>query len=276
MRSRTAANLVAAALIILAAANCSGPPAIERLAEARRVASELLTQFTSASDATNRIVMASGEGVAAGFVQRSGQATTAVQQNTETLKSLLVSLRLVEETQLLAEFVRRFHEFQVLDRRIQGLALENTNVKAQQLAFGVAHEAANAFQGALSAEKGSGAANGAIAAVREIQVLQAQHIPEDDDGVMTRFEQQMTAAESVARQSLRALATTQRDLTDATKALDRFMSLNAEIVKLSRRNSNVQSLALSLGEKGTLAARCEDGLRALQAALAKRGFSGTR
>jgi hypothetical protein len=45
---------------------------------------------------------------------------------------------------------------------------------------------------------------------------------------------------------------------------------------LSRRNSNVRSLAMSLGEKRMLTAACEDSLRALRDALAKRGFTATR
>ena len=59
-------------------------------------------------------------------------------------------------------------------------------------------------------------------------------------------------------------------------ALDRFLAVNAEIVVLSRRNSNVRSLALSLAQKRVLAAQCEDALRALEDALAKRGLGGTR
>ena len=42
------------------------------------------------------------------------------------------------------------------------------------------------------------------------------------------------------------------------------MGVNAEIVVLSRRNSNVRSLALSLGQKRMLTAGCEETLRALQ------------
>jgi hypothetical protein len=45
---------------------------------------------------------------------------------------------------------------------------------------------------------------------------------------------------------------------------------------LSRRNTNVRSLALSLGQKRMRTAACEDSLRELQDALAKRGFSATR
>ena len=54
------------------------------------------------------------------------------------------------------------------------------------------------------------------------------------------------------------------------------MKVNAEIVGLSRRNTNVKSLAMSLGQKRMLTAACEESLRALQEALATRGFAGTR
>ena len=45
---------------------------------------------------------------------------------------------------------------------------------------------------------------------------------------------------------------------------------------LSRCNSNVRSLALSLSEKGRVVAVCEESLVALCDALARRGFTGTR
>ena len=54
------------------------------------------------------------------------------------------------------------------------------------------------------------------------------------------------------------------------------MMLNTELVSLSRRNTNVRSLALSLGQRRTLTAACEESLQALQDALAKRGLSATR
>jgi len=58
--------------------------------------------------------------------------------------------------------------------------------------------------------------------------------------------------------------------------LDKFAGLNSQIVSLSRRNSNVRSLALSLVQKRNLTATCEDNFRALQDALGKRGLTGTR
>ena len=54
------------------------------------------------------------------------------------------------------------------------------------------------------------------------------------------------------------------------------MSVNAQITVLSRRNTNVRSLALSLNQKGKATGACEESLRALRGALAGRGFAGTR
>ena len=54
------------------------------------------------------------------------------------------------------------------------------------------------------------------------------------------------------------------------------MTTNAEIVALSRRNSNVRSLALSLGKKRTVTAECDESLQALEDALARHHFAATR
>jgi hypothetical protein len=91
----------------------------------------------------------------------------------------------------------------------------------------------------------------------------------------------MTAAEGVARNELKTLSGlvgpgSRAQLTAASSALDRFVGVNAQLIALSRRNTNVRSLALSLGQKRMLTATCEDSLRALQDALGKRGFSATR
>ena len=91
----------------------------------------------------------------------------------------------------------------------------------------------------------------------------------------------MRAAEDTARKALAELRTSLApgagaSITAASAALDRFMTINQEIVALSRRNSDVRSLALSLGRKRTITAQCEDRLRALEEALAKHQFTATR
>jgi hypothetical protein len=98
---------------------------------------------------------------------------------------------------------------------------------------------------------------------------------------MTALEGRMAAAEAAVRTALQGLAGVVRaasrpQLAAAVGALDRLMEVNTQIIGLSRRNTNVRSLAMSLNEKGKLTTACEDRLRALQAALAKRGFTATR
>ena len=46
------------------------------------------------------------------------------------------------------------------------------------------------------------------------------------------------------------------DMANATAALDNFISIDDQIVVLSRRNTNVSSLALTLGRKRTVMAQC--------------------
>jgi hypothetical protein len=265
--------------------------ALERLSEARRLSADLLIQFTKAADAGNRAVMADTDQASVEFAREAEEATQAVQTSIDALGPILQSLNFSDETRLLQEFVSRFAEFRELDRRILDLAVENTNLKAQRLSFGPAQEAADAFRDSLESVEAADAAKNtwrvkalvatAVTTVREMQVLQAPHIAEADDAVMTRMEKRMATSEAAARAALATLAPLVRPasrprLAAATAALDKFVDLNAQVMALSRRNTNVRSLALALNQKGKVTGACEDSLHALRDALARRGFTGIR
>ena len=161
----------------------------------------------------------------------------AVQQDADELAPLLTSLRFVDESRLLDEFLGRFAEYRALDRSILQLAREGSNLKAQRLSFGAGREAADAFRDALSAVAPGAAADRwhvealaakSVLAVREIQALQAPHIAEPDDGAMTSMEASMAASEAAGRTALRSLeplvGTESRPrLAAAAAAFDRFM-----------------------------------------------------
>jgi hypothetical protein len=282
-----------AVILVGVATGCTKPPAtvLQQLSEAQKLAADLLVQFTKAGDAANRAVMADTDEASVAFAREAEQAMQAVQRDTDALGPILRGLRYSNETHLLEEFGSRFAKYRAMDRSILELAVENTNLKAQRLSFGPAQEAADAFRDSLEAAARAAPADDtgriealvatAVADVREIQVLQAPHIAESDDAAMTRMEKRMATSEAAARSALKRLASlvrpaAQPQLVAATAALDRFMGLNSQIIALSRRNTNVRSLALSLGQKRMLTASCEDSLGALQDALAKRGFSATR
>jgi hypothetical protein len=264
--------------------------ALQRLVDANKLAADLVVQFTKTGDAANRAVMADTDETSMSFAREAEQATQVVEKDSAALRPLLTALEYSNELRLLDEFDQRFAEYRKLDRSVLDLAVENTNLKAQRLSFGPAQESADALQNSLDALvpatqadtwRVKALAATAVAAVREIQALQAPHNAESDDAAMTRIEKRMTAAEGEARNGLKTLAGliapgSRAHLAAASSALDRFVDFNTQLIALSRRNTNVRSLALSLGQKRMLTATCEDSLRALQDALSKRGFSATR
>ena len=263
--------------------------ALNQQADAHKVSSHLHVQFSRAAEASNRAVMADTDDASAAAAGEARQATDAVARDIETLHALLQDLNDRDELQLLDAFSTRFTHYRALDADILPLAVENTNLKAQRLSFGPAQEAVSAFRHALEGVQRSGAAKTgldapaatAIAALLEVQVLEARHIAESDEAAMTKMEEEMGASETAARKALDAMKgvmppAAAPGLATAGAALDRFTAVNAEIVKLSRRNSNVRSLALSLGKKRTVTAECDEFLQSLEETLAKHHFTATR
>lgn len=268
---------------------CTAPPPSGRMAEARALASALHHAFTESIEAANRAVMAGSDTAATAAANEAREAMAAVERHDKALREVLQSLGYHTELKRLDGFAPRFAEYRRLTDDMLVLVLENTNVKAQRLAFGPATDAAEAFHAALeSAAKAAPGAAGccageqatrAWAAVLEIRALHARHIAEADEAEMSRMEAAMSASAGTARAAVDALARTQPGsaaIASARSALDRFMTVQEEIIDLSRRNSNVRALAMSLGRNRTIAAECEAGLQAVEDALAGRESGPTR
>jgi hypothetical protein len=279
--------------LVLAMSGCGGgsTPVLTQQIDARRLTSDLRVQIGKAAEASNRAVMADTDEASSTGARDAEQALQAAQRDVDALQPILQALGYRDEIGQLDAFKARFAEYRKLDADILPLAVENTNVKAQRLSFGPGRDAAAAFRRALDTAAQSTAAKSrcavdalvarAVAALLEIEVIEARHIAESDEAAMARMEAAMAALESNARATVGSLkgllapAAAPR-LDDAVAALDRFKSVNAEIVSLSRRNSNVRSLALSLGRKRTVTAEADDTLHALEDALARHEFRATR
>jgi hypothetical protein len=281
-------NLIATiALAIGAASGCGDVNAsLQALADARQLSADLHVEFSKAADASNRAVMADTDAASVASAREAERAKQTVQKAADALRPILKSLDYADETRLLDEFVAEYAKYDAVDRVILELAVENTNLKAQRLAFGPGQDAADQFRIALEALRASAPAGDAwriraltetaIAAIRDIQVLQAPHIAEPDDAAMARLEKRMTSSEAAARDALKTLATvapaaSRPTLAAATAAMNQFMDIHRQILALSHRNTNVRSLALSLAQKPGLTAACEARLRGLQDALARHG-----
>jgi hypothetical protein len=286
---------VGAAVLVLVAAGmsaCRKPELVlTQLAEARTLAADLLVQFSKATAAADRAVLANTDDASAQAANEARQARTALERDMGQIEPLLHALGYGSEISLLDAFSARYKDYKTLDDSLLGLAVENTNIKAERLAFGPQRESWEAFRTALEAavhdappaqaSKADAAAARAEAAVLEVQLLEARHIAEADESAMAALETQMTEKQADARARVKDLAALlpagarRASLTAATAALERFAAAQADIIRLSRQNTNIRSTALALGRKRSVAVGCEDLLSQLTDALAHHEF-GTR
>jgi hypothetical protein len=258
--------------------------------EARRLGADLRVQFTMTADAANRAVMADTDETSKAAADEAMRARQQVDHDSAALGPLLKDLGYATDIQALDEFTRQFAEYKKLSDETLTLAVENTNLKAQRLSFTTAQTAVDDFRKALGTlsplarpadrARVEALSAQAVASALTIQVIEARHIAESDDQAMTKMEDQMALADRDAR---RALADLQPlvpkggpALTDANTALNQLKTVNDEIVQLSRRNTNVRSLALALGQLHALRAKCEAALQTLSDNLARHEFKATK
>src|SRR5262245_38630002 len=252
---RVTSRFCAVALTVATAAACGNGSklVLTQQIEARRLASDVRVQLSKAADASNRAVMAVTDEASSAAAQEAEQAMQEVDRDVQALPPILQALGYRDEIRHLDAFKTCFPGYRALDADILPLAVENTNIKAQRLSFGAARDAGGSFRQSLEAAGRSSATKStccvealiakATAAVLEVQVIQARHIAESSDATMSQMEKEMAASEAAARTALDTLKgllppNAGPQLAAAADALDRFKAINAEIVTLSRRNSN--------------------------------------
>jgi len=252
----------------------------------------MLVNLKEASEAEKSAVMAETDEASKTYAEESQRETTAVKQSLSDLSRLIELGNQPEEKKLLGEFDASWTAYQELDREILALAVENTNLKAVKLSMGPAADALTRFDAALQqiaavaasspdGAEASKAAFQAVVAAHKIHTLQGPHIAESSDEVMTRIEGDMTALDKQVAAALETLAKLpgadqQAELAQAQAAYQEFQKVQTQILELSRRNSNVRSLTLSLGKKRLATASCTETLTALQKLIRSEKSPATR
>ena len=237
----------------------------------------------SASEAEKRAVLAITDKDSQTYADEARAASATVEQERRELEAVLQAGKSQKEKDLLGQFSRAFSEYQRVDKEVLALAVKNTNLKAASLAFGPAAEALKEMDTALShivTESASSSssqakrvmllASGAQAAALRIQGLLPPHIAEESDKKMDEFEALMAKEDQDVRRDLEALTALQRegaDLQTAKSRYARFSEIRIQILALSRENTNVRSLSLSLNQKRQVTLRCEEALTALEKAF---------
>lgn len=242
------------------------------------------------SEAEKSAVLAITDEDSQAFADQARAATADVDRDRQELGRLLEAGGTQGERDLLARFSEAFGDLRRVDDEVLRLAVKNTNLKASALSFGPAAEALAELDGALARAAAKTAASpdallalrltsDARIAVLRIQALLAPHIAEESDARMDRMEASMLEEETRARRALAGLGALSRlrgdsDFAAASSALARYVDIKARIVALSRDNTNVRSLALSLNQKRRSLALCLDALGALKQAILEEPIAG--
>jgi hypothetical protein len=292
---RMAAGAVALLICMLVVLRLHGDrdPAAQLAFKARRVdlVGKMQLDLASASEAEKSAVLAVTDEDSQTFADQARAASGKVDLARRELAELLTAGGTQSEKESLAQFTAAFADFQRIDGELLALAVKNTNVKAYGLAFGPAATAIGEMNAALSrlaathAEAPSAKAMlllafGAQISALRIQTLLAPHIAEENDKKMDDLEALMAAEDTKVRTDLDGLAALPPFRSDPELAAARaryveFGRLRTQILALSRENTNVRSLAISLNEKRKVMLVCQDALTALHQAIVAEPVAGT-
>jgi hypothetical protein len=223
--------------------------------------------------------MAETDETSQAYAIESRNASDAVEAARNELGGLLASDARADEQKSFRDFSECWSRLRDADREILGLAVENTNLKAQRLSFGPVPAALASMQGALDAVVGAAAsapvataAYQTMTAALRIHGLEGRHIAEPGDAEMDAMEAEMRVLDTQVNAGMSALSAAAGDahrasIETARAAYEDFQTLHSEVLTLSRRNTDVRSLALSLGQKRKITAQCLDHLDALGQAV---------
>jgi hypothetical protein len=256
------------------------------------IVSRMRINLLKSTDLEKGAVMAISDEESKTLAEQSRKSADAVERDYHELKGLIDAAKIDKEMKLLKEFGDNWNIFQEIDRELLSLAVENTNIKAANLSYTAAAQAIANFERRLSALMDIPTSDGeqaqtaklayqaAIAAFM-IYSLEAPHINESMDKKMDELEKLMGVHEKKVRNALNNLPRLTdphgRIINDALLAFSKFMEVHKEVVRLSRMNTNIKSLELSLGRKRKVAAQCEEILNSLQDTVQSgRSFKATR
>jgi hypothetical protein len=262
-------------------------PAEQLARQAKRIAlvSQMRLALASSAEAEKSAVMATTDQDSQTFAEQARSDSSSLERKRQELRELLQTSGPKKEADLLGQFSRAFTDLQRVDKELLSLAGQNTNIKAYSLAFGPVAAALKEMDAALlrvvtaNADNTSAearqiillASDARIRALR-IQALLPPHIAEESPQKEDELEALMATEDRQVRKDLGSLAVLLKaggspDLETAASYYGKFTGLKAQILKLSRANTNVRSLSISLNQKHKALALCQDALAALEQAI---------
>ncbi|GFK95628.1 hypothetical protein NNJEOMEG_03496 [Fundidesulfovibrio magnetotacticus] len=241
-------------------------------------------------EAEKNALLSSSREQAASYAQEATASAKRVEQARAVLDAALRKDSSGPLLERLEDFNRGWSELSSIDKEFLPLVVQKTNTLASMLSYSEGVLALDRLEASLGKAVGlqggkdtgtSLACLTVLAEAARILALQGPHIAEASDARMTEIEAAMNAGAAKARQALQgagqgASPELANALAQARADLEAFLAVNARVLELSRINSDVKSLALSMQRKQNAAAACETALAAIQTQLDERLSKATR
>ena len=257
-----------------------------------QIVSSLRIHLLEAIEAEKNAVLAITDEASKTYADEARSASNEVENARHDLATIIQQSGTSKEKETIAEFNSCWIEFRKLDEEILELATQNSNLKAQKLSSTQFYREVAVFEKSLRTliqqdmqdnHPGfiSVRSYETIIAILQVFALHKTHIEEPDDQEMDRIERKMKDYLDTAKKALHELHSIPElrgsaELINAESAYKRIVKINAEVVRLSRLNTNIKSSALSLGKKMLISAKCQEILGALQDTIESHRYKATR
>lgn len=262
------------------------------LSKKLEVLSQMHIDLLKSVEAEKSAVTADTDEASQAFADQALKAANRVEQGRREFSRLLEQDHAEDEWKLLREFDGTWAEFLKTDKEILDFAVQNTNLKAARLSFTPGGEAMTRLETALTRltsnpagsrkeQQMERAACRLLTAGWKVLYLQAPHIAEAEDKRMDEIEALIRRQQAEMAKAFKIVRTAappekRSSLEEAEAAFAEIQKVTAQVISLSRQNTNIKSFGLSLGRKRMISARCDEILTALQQAVRSREFKATR
>jgi hypothetical protein len=276
-------RMASLAVFALVSVACHEAPALVRQGKKVALTGELSRTFSKSVEAEKSAVLATTDEESERFAAESKSAAQEVNRLLGELSALITEDARPREKERLDAFSAAWGKVAAIDARLLPLAVANTNLKAAHLST---HQGAMALERLLAAvnamEEGSKdpkrireLARAQMAALT-IQTLHAPHIASPDDAEMTALEARIHALEGTVEGAIASAGDRVPQAKDARAAWEEYRDNTAEILRLSRENTNVLSFSISVHEKREASVAAEVALQSLVNEVQNDGPRPTR
>jgi hypothetical protein len=256
-------------------AGCTTQPDFNRREAKFKLVSAMQLDLLRSVEAEKIAVIASSDEESHEHANASRKAAADVEAERRDLRALLESDGRPSELAKLEVFEAAWTRLRAIDARLLELAVSNSNLKATRLLAGASATDVNELVDALTELEAATAepkalrelSAASVAALR-IQTLLQRHIASASDQEMSALEQQLRSLSTPVDQALadprpKAPAGVQQGAARARAAWARFQHDVAEVLRLSRQNTNLASFDLSVHEKRVATVEALNSLAAL-------------